>query len=250
VTSTFEVIDRKSLIDDFDDDSENGPAICFSNGYIRKMLTLAKANSDDVLLDLGSGWGQTIIVALTEFRVKRAVGVEQLKGRAERSKKRLVRWSANRSDSKKGRWNILNADFKDVLSGKEKRFSLSDATIVFYGLSTSKTELNAIVRAWEGRKGERRLVYYHNCLFPEIMPDGVDHPFLVSKFPFTLTSSNLAWLKKVTGKKASSLEPGKRPSEDELWDEIRHDYRLDSTGPVDEMVSNYKGRLKRVLIGV
>ncbi|MEM1634283.1 MAG: hypothetical protein QW714_00975 [Nanopusillaceae archaeon] len=44
---------------------------------IRKMLRLAKVNEKDILYDLGSGDGRVLIIAVKEFNVKKAIGIEK-----------------------------------------------------------------------------------------------------------------------------------------------------------------------------
>src|SRR5712692_7647323 len=236
----YDLVRGQSLIDDLWNDDDTGPAICFTNAEIRKMLRLANAGPEDTLLDLGSGWGQTLIVALTEFGVKRAMGVELLAGRYKTAIDRLEKWSVLRHDIARDRWHIARKHFDSVLTGKDETIRLQDATIIYYALETDKWTLNQITRAWRGLKGNRRLVYYYNCLFPEIMPDEVDYPFYVSNFPFRPPSSAESWLEKVTGKTKSSLKRNARPQEEELWDELSHDYRLKAD---QEDVSDYKRRL-------
>jgi hypothetical protein len=99
----------------------------------------------------------------------------------------------------------VRADFKKLLKGgKLEGESLKDATLIFYGLSTDIDILKAIRKAWKGTEG-RKLLYYHNCLFPDIMPDDVEFPFFVSEFPFTRPKTEEEWLTKICGKKKSSL---------------------------------------------
>lgn len=242
----------KSLIDDIYDDSDNGPAICFSNAEIRKLLRLARASENDVLFDFGSGWGQLLIVALTEFGVRRAVGFERLPSRFRTCMERLERWSATRDDiSKDQQWSLVKTNFYRFLEDKKTRARLAEATIIFYGLETDKWTLDQIEKAWAEapKRTSRRLVSYYNCLFPEIMPDaeGVNYPFVVSTFPFKAPRDELSWLTSITGKTASSLRKGKRPAEEELWDELKHDYRVCSSAPVSETIGNYKRRLNQVI---
>src|SRR5712692_5859404 len=103
----YDLVRGQSLIDDLWSDDDNGPAICFTNAEIRKMLRLANAGPGDILLDLGSGWGQTLIVALTEFGVKRVMGVEILAGRSKTARDRLEKWLVHRADISRDRWDIV-----------------------------------------------------------------------------------------------------------------------------------------------
>ena len=90
--------------------------------------------------------------------------------------------------------------------------------------------------------GQRRAL---TISLPEILADRRDYPFLVSGFPFRKPKSSLEWLKSVVGKEVSSVSHGS-PTEDELWDELIHDY--DVNGEVSE-VDRYKRRLKAILNG-
>ena len=66
-----------------------GPEDYQSNRHIRKILQLALASSKDIFYDLGCGKGQLCVVAVAEFGVKRAVGIEMHRGRAAKAAKRV-----------------------------------------------------------------------------------------------------------------------------------------------------------------
>ena len=234
---------KDSLIDDVSltDENDQGNPILFTNQEIRRMLSLAEVNGNDVFLDLGCGWGQNLIIALTEFNVKRAVGFENNLERNTIANKRLERLTKIGIDN--SRYLVTTHDFdEEFLRDKIKDIKLSDATVIFYGLSTSKGLLNKIKERM--RRG-CRLICYFNCLFPEIMPDNdkIDFPFYVHTFPFKKTTSEEKWLSSILQKKASTISKGKKPLIDELWDELYHDY--DVYG-VRDAVKNYKNRLRLI----
>lgn len=233
---------KGSLVDDVEVDfGFKGPPICFPNYELRDLLKLGKANRDDVFFDIGSGWGQTIILALTEFDISKAVGFEKDTDRHEKAFRRRENWLTQRQDIKPNRWNLVKGDFEYLLrNGKLKGESLKDATLIFYGLSNTPDVLKAIRKAWKGTSG-RRLIYYHNCAFPEIIPNRIDFPFFVADFPFTRPRTELEWLQKVTGKRRSSLGKERLATEEELWDELGHDYDLRGD-PQD--IPGYKQRVR------
>jgi hypothetical protein len=185
---------RSSLIseDSLDTWDIQGPPICFNNLQIRKMLELAHAGKDDVFYDLDSGWGQNLIIALTEYDVKKAVGVEDDRDRYDFSVKRLKEWKIP-----KKRWEIVPRRFEDVLSGKAPQANPHEASMIFYGLANDESILNDIARNLS-RHG--RLVYYYNCFFPEILPVDNDFPFYLSVAPFRRPSSELERLAAVVKK--------------------------------------------------
>ncbi|MBI3639728.1 MAG: hypothetical protein HY223_05375 [Thaumarchaeota archaeon] len=227
---------KGSLIDDTEmmEQDYYGIPIMFQNPQIRKMFNLVKLNSDDIFYDLGSGWAQNIIIALTEYKVKEAVGIEENEGRLKKSCERLEKRKIPKNEGR-----IVKGKFENLFKNKLEDADITKATVVFYGLQTDKQLLDDLEK---NLKSGCRLLYYYNCLFPEIMPISTDFPFFVSKKPFRHTKSKLEWLKKVTLKKKSSIS--KELSEEELWDEIRHDYDIE--GDRDD-VKKYQKRLNDFL---
>lgn len=117
---------RKSLINDVSLDDENkGPAIMFPNPEIRRMMNLAGVGRNDVFYDLGCGWGQNLIVALTEYHVRNAVGLENDSSRHEVACKRIKKLGLS------NRCNILKENLDKALRGKIKGIDLKEATVVF-----------------------------------------------------------------------------------------------------------------------
>lgn len=228
---------RKSLIDDvsFEEEPNSGDPIIFQNPEIRKMLSLAATGANDIFCDLGSGWAQNIIIALTEFHVKQAIGIEDNGNRWEMALRRLKRWSIV-----KERYKVINEDFEDLLDDKLEDFKLANATVIFYGLETSRDLIDKIALRIQP---DTRLLYYYNCVFPEILPDDHNFPFFVSRFPFRKPTSELQWISSIVRKDSSSLGSGKLKAS-ELWDELKHDYEV--SGDPDD-VSKYQKRLASIL---
>jgi SAM-dependent methyltransferase len=235
-----QIVKRRSLIDDVSPKEsktrgQGGYSILFENRDIRQMLTLAKTSKDDIFYDLGCGLGQNLKIALTEYDVRKVVGIERNKKRARKAEHRLEQLGFS-----KDRYKIINRSFDDLLEGKIKDASLKEATIVFYGLSSTPELVADLERLL--RRG-CRLVYYYNCLIPEIMPDRKANPFYVSVAPFKKTTSVLKWLRKVVFWQRSSLYKRGLPSNRELWDELSHDCKV-QTNP--DSIIDYKKRLFRL----
>ena len=128
---------RRSLIDDVEivEEDDEGRPILFTNLEIRRMLILAGAG-ENIFWDLGCGWGQNLIVALTEFDVARAVGIKNDSSRKRKCGARLKRWQKS-CPSLVGRWAVIEGDFERVLAHKTPDADLGNPTIVFYGLTTA-----------------------------------------------------------------------------------------------------------------
>jgi len=94
---------------------------------VREMLRLAGAGSDDVVYDLGCGDGRILIVAVKEFNVKKAVGVEKDSDRVKEARRRIS------EEGISDRAVVIQGDFFEV--------DVSEATIVTLFLLTSVNEM-------------------------------------------------------------------------------------------------------------
>lgn len=211
------MVGGKQNLDDINLENEywyNGDPILFTNPEIRRMFTLASLGQNDVFYDLGSGYGQNVLIALSEFKVRKAYGIEADRERVWRSRLRLEEAGIPADKGK-----ILFGWFDKVLT--EHR--LREATVIFYGLEMDNSLLAKIKRVWKTDNPPRRLIYYHRHISAKIMPTKVDYPFFVSVAPFQRPKSDVEWLSKVV------LQPEEMISKlnlkrnvKTLWDEFSH----------------------------
>jgi predicted RNA methylase len=165
-----------------------GPEDYQSNRHIRKILQLALASSKDIFYDLGCGKGQLCIVAVAEFGVKRAVGIEMHRGRAAKAAKRVHELGLA------DRVEIRNEDFMES--------DLYDATIVYSGLSETEEDIAYFER--KVRAGCRIVTLF--LPFVGVLPEAVDYPFYLMKVPFRKTEDVSLWTSKVLFRKATTGE--------------------------------------------
>ncbi len=165
-----------------------GPEVAQSNRNIRKMLRLAGASKNEVFYDLGCGRGQLCIIAVTEFGVKRAIGIDAHTGRASKARRHVARLGLS------SRIEIRNENFYDL--------DISDATIVYNGL----VEADDDWKFYEAllKKGSRLVT----LSLPLIgaMPSSQDYPFYLMHVPFRRARNVSEWVRVVLGKKASLTE--------------------------------------------
>jgi SAM-dependent methyltransferase len=179
-----------------------GPEDYQSNRHIRKLLTIARATKSDVFYDLGCGRGQLCIVAVTEFGVKRAVGIEMHGGRAEKAAAQVERLGLS------DRIEIRNEDFMDS--------DLRDATVAYCGHYEDEEDVSHFER--ELRAGSRFVTLF--LPFVGVIPKAADYPFYVMEVPFKKTRDLPLWISKVLFRRATV---------DELYRELDTDreYRYD-----------------------
>ncbi|SHO47071.1 hypothetical protein NSIN_30337 [Nitrosotalea sinensis] len=228
--------EKRPVIDDTrsNDDPAIGPPIMFTNPHIRKMFNFVNASNDDVFYDLGSGWAQNIIIGITEFNLKKCIGIESDEDRYQNSIRRLKKYKIPKNRAK-----IIHGKFEDLFENKIKGVNLKEATIIFYGLETTGifTKLKKNIR--DGCK----LVYYNKCLFPEIKANDSDYPFYVSISPFDKPLSAYDWLSSIIKKEKSSINKNKKPAMSELWNEFFHDFDVEDDR---DLAEDYRDRLKKI----
>jgi predicted RNA methylase len=179
-----------------------GPEDYQSNRHIRKLLTLARAAKSDVFYDLGCGIGQLCVVAVTEFGVKKAVGIEMHAGRARKAAAYVEKLGLS------GRVEIRNEDFVDS--------DIGDATVVYCG----HYEMEGDVARFESELEPGSRVVTLFLPFVGVVPAVADYPFYSMELPFRKTTDASMWISKVLFRKATI---------DEMYRELDTDreYRYD-----------------------
>jgi SAM-dependent methyltransferase len=156
-----------------------GPEDYQSNRHIRKLLKLAQTSKRDVFYDLGCGRGQLCVVAVTEFGVKRAVGIEMHAGRAAKAANYVEKLGLSE------RIEIRNEDFMDS--------DIHDATVVYCG--TYEMEEDVAHFGAELPVGSRFVTLF--LPFVGVLPTASDYPFYSMKVPFRKTDDLQLWISKV-----------------------------------------------------
>ena len=179
-----------------------GPEDYQSKRHIRKLLHLAGASRRDVFFDLGCGRGQLCIVAVAEFGVKKAVGIELHRGRAAKAAEHVQRLGLS------DRIEIWNEDYTES--------DLHEATILYCGHNEAEED----VARFESELGSGARFVSLFLPFVGVVPSVVDYPFYVMDLPFKKTRDVSLWIRKVLSREASV---------DALYEELDTDreYRYD-----------------------
>ena len=156
--------------------------------HIRKLLTLARAAKRDVFYDLGCGLGQLCVIAVTEFGVKKAVGVELHAGRARKAQEYVQRLGLS------GRIEVRNEDFMDS--------DIHDATIAYCGHYEMEEDVEHFGRQLS--PGSRFVTLF--LPFVGVVPTKADYPFYLMEVPFKKTRDQSLWISKVLFREATSAD--------------------------------------------
>ena len=236
-------------------DDEGGRPIRISNPEIRRMIRLAKPNKMDIFYDLGCGFGQTLIIAASEFGLARCVGIESNEIRFKIARRRVEKWIRAKRVSKE-QILLKNDTIERFIDRKVSGASPRKATIIYYGLNPFVAhEFNrkgGIEREYPLvsldrcglKEGCKVITHFTNGIFAGVKPVDVDYPFYLYEYPFENHSSKseLVWLRSVIRRENGT----KRIGVAELWDELAHDYGVESHSREEilDKLDSYKEHLK------
>ena len=149
----------------------SGDDVCLPPDAIRRMLELAQVKSGDTVYHMGCGDGSAIRIALKEFGVRQAIGVEIDGAKAADARKTL-------SDLD-GRCEIVCADVLDV--------DMSGADVVLFWFADEEI-VEQMTRRFELLRDGTRIVTVLGAP-PGYLPERVDFPFVLSVTPLRRAKS-------------------------------------------------------------
>ncbi len=147
----------------------------------RKIFKFLNLNENDIFYHLGCGDGKGIKIALQEFHVKNAIGVDNNKEKIEQAKK-----LTEENNLKDGKFLC-----KDILSAK-----IDNATAILFWFTDIEV-IEKMKKRFECLQDGSRIVTIWSPL-PECLPIQVDFPYIMNQVPFknaNLTEQLLAVFK-------------------------------------------------------
>lgn len=150
----------------------SGQDVQLPDNAFREIFRFVKLNKDDVFYHLGCGNGNGIAIALEEFGVKKAVGIDDDKEKISFAKKLL--------EEKKISKGILEC--KDVLES-----DISDANVILFWFSDQNI-IEKIMPKFSSLKEGCRIITIWGPL-PDTLPDMVDFPYILNMVPFKKASN-------------------------------------------------------------
>ncbi len=144
-----------------------GEDVEFRDDTLKEIFEFASLNKDDIFYHLGCGSGNSLAIALEEFGVKMAVGIDNNNQKIKTAKnmlekKKLSRWTLRCED-------ILQSD-------------ISDATVILFWFSDEQI-LDKMVSKFSQLKQGCRIITIWGPL-PGCLPDKVNFPFILNIVPF------------------------------------------------------------------
>ena len=134
---------------------------------LREIFKFSGLSKDDIFYHLGCGSGNSIAIALEEFGVRKAIGIDNDNQKVEATKSMLEK-------KKLSQW-ILRCE--DVLLS-----DISDATVILFWFSDEQI-LEKMVSKFSQLKEGCKIITIFGPL-PDCLPDKVDFPFILNTVPF------------------------------------------------------------------
>jgi len=145
----------------------SGNEVQLPKDSLRKIFEFLNLDENDVFYHLGCGDGEGIKIALQEFHVKNATGVDNNKEKIQRAKK-LV----EKNDLNGGKFFC-----EDVVTAK-----IDDATAILFWFTDTEI-IEKMKKRFQSLKHGCRIVTIWGPL-PECLPTQVDFPYIINQVPF------------------------------------------------------------------
>jgi hypothetical protein len=132
----------------------------------RDIFKFVELGKDDIFYHLGCVDEKGIKIAIKEFNVKKAIGIDNNSEKIENAKKNL-------EDSN------INAE---LICQKIEEANISDASVILFWF-TDENVINTMLEKFETLKPDTKIITIWGPL-TDCLPDKVDFPYILNKVPF------------------------------------------------------------------
>ena len=144
----------------------SGEDVQLSEKSFRDIFKFVELGKDDIFYHLGCGNEKGIEIAVNEFKVKKAVGIDNNSEKIKQAEKII-------KDK-----NIQ----ADLIYQNIEESNISDASIILFWF-TDENVINQMLKKFENLKPETKIITIWGPL-PDCLPDKVDFPYIINKVPF------------------------------------------------------------------
>ena len=150
----------------------NGEDVELSDETLREIFRFVNLTKNDIFYHLGCGKGNSIIIALEEFRVKKAIGIDNNKEKISQGQELL---------QKK---HITNGSFRhqDITIS-----DINDASVILFWFSDEKI-IEEMIPKFQNLKPGCKIITIWGPL-TGYMPDKIDFPYILNVVPFKKAES-------------------------------------------------------------
>jgi len=149
----------------------------------REIFKFSNLGKDDVFFHLGCNNEKGIEIAINEFKVKKAIGIDNNLEKIQNAQKNIEE---------------KNIDVKVIHQNIEES-DISDATVILFWF-TDENIIKKMIKKFEKLKPETKIITVWGPL-PNCLPDKINFPYIINKVPFKKAENLQAQLLAVFGVK-------------------------------------------------
>jgi len=144
----------------------NGEDVQLSEKSLRDIFKFVELGENDIFYHLGCSDEKGVEIAINEYKVKKAVGIDNNSKKIQNAKEKL---------------NQKNISGELICEDIQKS-DLSDASVILFWFTDENT-INEMLEKFENLKSETRIITIWGPL-ADYLPDKVKFPYILNKFPF------------------------------------------------------------------
>ena len=137
----------------------------------REIFNFLNLGENDIFYHLGCGDGKGIELALREYNVKKAVGIDSNTDKIKQAKKSLSQ-------------NNLSAE---LICEDIQNSNISDATVILFWF-TNEEIINNMMTKFEKLQPDTKIITIWGPL-PDCLPQKVEFPYIINQIPFNKANS-------------------------------------------------------------
>ncbi len=149
----------------------------------REIFKFSNLGKDDIFFHLGCNNEKGIEIAINEFKVKKAIGIDNNLEKIQNAQKTIEE---------------KNMDVKVIHQNIEES-DISDATVILFWF-TDENIIKKMIKKFEKLKPETKIITIWGPL-PNCLPDKINFPYIINKVPFKKAENLQAQLLAVFGVK-------------------------------------------------
>jgi hypothetical protein len=161
----------------------SGEDVQLSEKSFREIFKFVNLSEKDIFYHLGCGDEKGIEIAISEFKVKKAVGIDNNLEKIEKAKRNLEN-------------NSVQTEF---ICQSIEESNISEATVILFWF-TNENVINQMIKKFERLKSEIKIITIWGPL-PDCLPDEVNFPYILNKTPFKKANSIQEQLLEIFGVK-------------------------------------------------
>ena len=150
---------------------------------LKEIFKFSNLGKNDIFFHLGCNNEKGIEIAINEFKVKKAIGIDNNLEKIQNAQKNIKE---------------KNIDVKLIHQNIEES-DISDATVILFWFTDEKI-INEMVKKFNKLKPETKIITIWGPL-PNYLPDKVNFPYIINKVPFKKAESVQEQLLSVFGVK-------------------------------------------------